>query len=279
MRTLGEAIYSDIEENEYLNELYLGIYLAYSEHLFKNRSISSISNINFSHALRFADILSKSTHISNADKHKNIAQEMVALTAEIHSDLDKLLYVIGSVLTNTNNYRGLAICAPTYHSADVITQLYEGYVRDNMRIPYSDKNYFFRSQREIYSNLDKKYYSYSGPTSMGKSFVMRSFLKEHILDGRNENFVIVVPTKALINEMSSKIIEDLTDELEKKNYRIVTSAGAMSLQQAHNFIFILTPERLLYLLLDKPSLTSHTFLLMKHIKFQVRINVVPSIIK
>lgn len=88
---------------------------------------------------------------------------------------------------------------------------------------------------------------------MGKSFVLRMFIKKQILDGAQQNFAILIPTKALINEVSSKIIEDLKDLLAEHDYRVVTSAGALALQQQHNFVLVLTPERLLYLLLDKPG--------------------------
>ena len=85
---------------------------------------------------------------------------------------------------------------------------------------------------------------------MGKSFIIRMFIKKQILDGEKKNYAILIPTKALINEVSSKIIDDLKDMLAEKNYRMVNSAGAISLKQAHNFILIMTPERLLYLLME-----------------------------
>ena len=68
------------------------------------------------------------------------------------------------------------------------------------------------------------------------------------------NFAILVPTKALINEVTSRIINDLKELLAEQNYRLVTSAGALSLKQDHNFIFVVTPERLLYLLIDNPRI-------------------------
>ena len=80
---------------------------------------------------------------------------------------------------------------------------------------------------------------------MGKSFVMRIFIKEQIIKGVQNNFAIVVPTKALINEVSSRIITDLKELLSEKNYRVVTAGGAISLQQEHNFVLVLTPERLI----------------------------------
>jgi len=85
---------------------------------------------------------------------------------------------------------------------------------------------------------------------MGKSFVMQVFIKECVISGDPANFAVIVPSKALINEVSGAIIKDLQELLPQKNYRVVTSAGAVALEDHHNFIFVLTPERLLYLLIQ-----------------------------
>ena len=69
------------------------------------------------------------------------------------------------------------------------------------------------------------------------------------------NFAVIVPTKALINETSQKIIkEDLKDLLEEKNYKAVNAASDIALEGKHNFILVLAPERLLYLLIGKPDI-------------------------
>jgi hypothetical protein len=86
---------------------------------------------------------------------------------------------------------------------------------------------------------------------MGKSFIMRMFIKKQIMDSKQKNFAILVPTKALINEVSSRMVDDLKDLLAQHNYKLVTAAGALVLERQHNFILVLTPERLLYLLLEK----------------------------
>ena len=98
----------------------------------------------------------------------------------------------------------------------------------------------------VYRGMDKKFFSYSGPTSMGKSFVVQTFIQEQIKNGSTENFAILVPTKALINEVRSNLIGALQLELKERNYRIVTAAGDLVLQQDHHFVFIMTPERLLH---------------------------------
>ena len=85
----------------------------------------------------------------------------------------------------------------------------------------------------------------------------RPYLKSQVESGVEKNFALIVPTKALINEVTSKIINDLKENLKEYNYRLVTSAGALVLKEQHNFIFVLTPERLLYLLISNPDLELH----------------------
>ena len=67
------------------------------------------------------------------------------------------------------------------------------------------------------------------------------------------NFARIVPTKALINEVRTDSIDDLKVILEERNYRVVTAASDISLEEDHNFILVMTPERLLYLLMSKPD--------------------------
>jgi superfamily II DNA or RNA helicase len=251
-KSLGTVIYQDIDSNEYLEELFETILQNYSLSLFhiKNRKPQSF---NISHAQRFADLLSKSVDSQKSELHKVWAQEIVALLYNLYPEDPNVKYCLGSVLTNICNYRGLNLQPEVYRSADIFEQVYSNFEKDILKIPSDPQNYFFKSQKAVYDSLNYQYFSYSGPTSMGKSFVMRMFIKEQLIKGFCKNFAIVVPTKALINEVSSRIIDDFQDLLSKHDYRVVTSAGALSLQQQHNFVLILTPERLLYLLLDKPN--------------------------
>ncbi len=249
VETLGDVLFSKIDDNAYLNELYENILYNYSLLLFNTKG--ALKTINISHALRFADILSKSNHVEKKEIHKIWAQEIVALLHTLYPDNHDIQYYIGSVLSNAGNYRGLYLRAVNYKSADILEQLYSDYTKELLQVPADPSQQFFRSQKNVYDNLNSQYFSYSGPTSMGKSFIMRMFIKKQIMDGEQRNFAILIPTKALINEVSSKIIEDLKDLLAEHNYRVVTSSGALVLQQQHNFVLILTPERMLYLLLEK----------------------------
>lgn len=249
---LGDSIFKDIESNEYLQEIYNAILFNYSLNLFRIPK-KNPAEFDLVDALRFADLLSKSTDPTKAELHKVWAQEIVALLNTLYPQNESVKFIMGSVLTNVCNYRGLSLHQNKYVPNSTFEKAYEEYKKSILKIPSQSEGYFFKSQRAVFDSLSKDRFSYSGPTSMGKSFVMRVFIKEQIVKGIQSNFAIVVPTKALINEVSSRIITDLKELLAEKNYRVVTAGGAIALQQEHNFILALTPERLLYLLLERPD--------------------------
>ena len=246
--TIGAVLFDGIEENPYLNELYDAILYNYGRQLFGLTNLPE-KEISVPAALRFADILSKSVHTQNEETHKLWAQEIVALLNALHPDDELIQYYLGSVLTSVSNFRGVSLKAADYVSADLLDQIFTQVSKEYLRIPEAENEYFFRAQKEIYEKFNEPYFSYSAPTSLGKSYIMRTFIREQIAKGRQCNFAIIVPTKALINETTEKLTEVLGPELKEKNYRIVTSAGAMALEEEHNFIFAMTPERLLYLLI------------------------------
>lgn len=65
---LGDAIFADIEENRYLNQLYEDILFNYA-----NKALHTgieYRNVNIHDALRFADLLSKSNSTDKAEQHK-----------------------------------------------------------------------------------------------------------------------------------------------------------------------------------------------------------------
>ena len=257
---LGTAIFQDLHYNPYLNELYDNILYNYSTRMFGVRG-NDPRHVDIEDAMRFADILSKSTDPQNADKHKIIAQEIMALLHKIEPEHPAVKFYLGSVLLSAGNFRGLAMVTPDHQSNTLLEKLYAEFNKDMMRIPADPDKQFFRAQKLVYDRLDDPYFSYSGPTSMGKSFVMRMFIKKQIMDGTRANFALLVPTKALINEVTSSIINDLKEMLAENNYRLVTSAGALALKEDHKFILVLTPERLLYLLISNPELNiDHLFI-------------------
>lgn len=253
---LGDAIFGDIEQNPYLNQLYESILYNYALKTLRVSDLESrLKEVNIHDALRFADLLSKSNVPGKAERQKMWAQEIVVLLNALYPKNEEIRLYAGSVFANTDNARGIALLKTEFDDPFILNRIYSEYKHDFLRIPASPDLSFFGVQKRTYDHLQDDFFSYSAPTSMGKSFLMRMFIKEQVLSDKSLNFVIVVPTKALINETSQKIIkDDLQGLLEEKNYKVVNAASDIALEGKHNFIFVLTPERLLYLLIAKPDL-------------------------
>lgn len=249
---LADTLFKDILKNEYLKEIYSSLLKNY---VFKLLGYpDKISDIDVSDALRFTDILSKSTDKQNGDIHKNIAQQMISILDYIYPGDERIRYVMASVLKSVSNYRGLQHVSTEYIGDDLLDSLYAQVEKQMLKIPNECNKHFFIEQKEIYDAFDSRLLSYSGPTSIGKSFIIRVFIKDHIIRGDRNNYLIIVPTRALINECSSKIINDLGPLLKEKKYRVCTIPDLLDTEPSYNYIYVLTPERAFYLLLGNEEL-------------------------
>lgn len=247
-QTIAETIYTDIDKNEYLLELYSELLRAYTRKLF-NRSTPVFEEKKLSDLLRFADILSKSTCPKNAGMHKVWSQQIIVLLGKLYPQDYRIKFYRFSILTACNNFQGIANSNFDFGNTSVLDELIQVSDKEYFKVPNSDTDFFFEDQKLIFDGFSHQYFSYSAPTSLGKSYVMRVFIKQQVMLGSSQNFAIIVPTKALINEIKSKILNDLGRPLmQDKNYKVVTSASDKVLEEDHNFIFIMTPERFLYLM-------------------------------
>lgn len=79
-----------------------------------------------------------------------------------------------------------------------------------------------------------KTFSFSAPTSTGKSFVFRNLIKTADYD-----VAVIVPSRALINEYFDRVHEIVED----KTVNILTFVDIINTKHAKRNIFILTPER------------------------------------
>ena len=77
-------------------------------------------------------------------------------------------------------------------------------------------------------------YSFSAPTSTGKSYVFMDLIKRNPGD-----VVVVVPSRALINEYYVRLNETIQD----KSVNILTFIDKINIAHARKNIFVVTPER------------------------------------
>lgn len=69
-------------------------------------------------------------------------------------------------------------------------------------------------------------FSFSAPTSMGKTLVLREHIRLMIGSGNRCNYAVIVPSRALINENSRELVKSLESILHSEGYRIVENSGA-----------------------------------------------------
>lgn len=263
-RTLGSAIFTGIDSNAYLGKLYARLLKGYGMHVFnigQSQQAGLFTSKEKSDILRFADILSKSNDPAKADSHKIWAQEIVILMNELYPDDPLVKLYAGNVFSSVGNHKGLELVNKTYSEPNALEEIFAKFRSDYLAIPAEPGEHFFGEQKNAYDHLTDECFSYSAPTSMGKSFIMRMFIKDEIMHGAQKNYALIVPTKALINEVRTKVIDDLGGEkntekinyLARCNYSVVTAASDIALEdESQNFILVMTPERLLYLLIAKP---------------------------
>lgn len=90
-------------------------------------------------------------------------------------------------------------------------------------------------QADILTSVsDTQYFSFSAPTSTGKSYV---FL--HLIEETDNDVVIVVPSRALLNEYSIRLNEAISD----KGINILSHIDDINKGAARRNVFVVTPER------------------------------------
>lgn len=250
---LSTFIFNGLEKDAYLNELYKRLLKHYGLKIFNLRNTEEY---NINDLLRFSDLLSHSVDSKKSDLHKNIAQSIVSILALLYPNDKKIAFYRKRVLKNVKNYAALNNTSSENFeiksSGDyLMNYFFEEYQKDSLRVPGSENLNFIGSQKEVFDKLNSDFISFSAPTSMGKSFLMRIFMKNKIINGENRDFALVVPTKALINETYIKVINDFRNELSERNYRVIRSVNEIQSNDNHSHIFIMTPERLIYLLMSE----------------------------
>lgn len=245
--TIIEKLTEDILKDDYFNLLFNKISLlsAYNQFNIVNNAIFLDKELN--DTLRFADILSNSTN----SIARNKAYQIITFLNTIYSGNPIYKTVSKAVYSKLGNFPAIKYLVKynENNSELPLNRLIEVEAKTLIqKVPGSNEFTFTDAQFELFSNLSNSTeYSFSGPTSMGKSFIIKAFIKKVIKNVPRENLVVIVPTRALLNQFAIDLKSELSDELETYKYRVVTNSSVSDLitEEKHNYIFVLTPERLI----------------------------------
>lgn len=251
---LIEKLVEDIFKDDYFNSLSGKCLLINAESIFRREERTNLTLKELKDILRFADILSNSNNSIARNKSYQIISALnhTYSNNEIYRTLSKAIF---SKLGNFPAINYLETKNENFATLPILREIEAESKRLIQAAPDSNGMIFTDTQFQLFKKLSNSVeFSFSGPTSMGKSFIIKSFIKKVIKNSPPENIVIIVPTRALINQFFSDLKLELGEQLELYKYKLFINSNVSEnlTEERFNYIFILTPERLLsYLSEDK----------------------------
>ena len=250
MDKFANLVFKDILNDHELRNLYEDLLNNYAKALIESYTFEFRDEHRI--LLNYADLLS----ISKEETHSNIAQQIVIMLSQLFPHNDEVKSVKESVYQNVSNFASYTLLKKQNMLSgagyEFLRQIeIEQHKTENLS---PDKeNSMFDTQKQVLNELNRnQFYSFSAPTSMGKTFVIKAFIKNKLSNDNCQNYVIVVPTRALLSEIANGFILDLKDNLGLKKHKVVTNIA--SVRNDEKFIAVLTPERLYYALLKQPAI-------------------------
>lgn len=200
--------------------------------------------------LRFADIFSN----SKDEAMRNKAYRIVSLLYDKYKDNSIYRMYSNAVLKKINNFPALnkieGFELPFERQAEYL------FHKVKFKSPIGE-TYFLPNQYEIYNYMKDNYsLTFSGPTSMGKSFIIKQFIISRVNNNIDANFCIIVPTRALIKQYVVDFNKELNNYSKMSKYKVLTNANILEYLKIDesNYIFVLTQERLNVLLYSRHNI-------------------------
>lgn len=244
MKNIGQYIFNEIENSDYFKSLSEKILINYSSNLIDNKNIFILDKNEELNLYRFVDLLASTDN----QKARMKAYHLISLCEPFVKNTELFNFYSSSVYSKLGLY-GLKIedsNLPFDRKFEIATK---------KAIQRVDEKYILTdTQFEIFKKMIKApHFSFSGPTSLGKSFLIRRYI-DLILKDSSSNIVILVPTKALINQFTNDIKDELGDIIKERGYLVQTHGSMLAPDKKNKFIFVLTPERLLSLYSKRSSI-------------------------
>lgn len=237
-----DKLSGEILEDSYFQDLFIKAERLSASNFFDTAK-DDLNYKEYVDLLRFADILSRSKNFDAQNK----SYKAVSLLIDDYKGDSLFKRFAHSILVKLGNFPAIKFLEDNNLGSDdnSIELIFERSLKEIYQKSRSKELIFTDEQYEIFSNLkNSNHYSFSGPTSLGKSFIIKEFIRYLIEeDNCNENIIILVPTRALINQTLLQLKREFSDI---ENYKILshpTVPEAFRIEEK-KFIFIFTPERL-----------------------------------
>jgi len=256
--TRFDQIYDHIELNEAISSLLM----TFVTKRFAPDDLTRNLEVNLRKAGWLASILAESKNERDQQKAQLFAI-LLHLIKPSNFEFDKLSYVI---LTRIGNLLSTKFLSTLYSSSNSDTNSFKyefgellnvevAFDRQTKIISTGEREILTTSfQLDLWNKLSESNVAISAPTSAGKSFIIQNYLKVFFDAKIQAHAIYIVPTKALINQVSEDLRRLFRDTEIKTTFlenEIIENKDGVRLNFSNSHkkvIYVLTPERCLKLL-------------------------------
>ena len=237
-----DKLSAEILEDSYFQDLFIKAERLSASNFFDTAK-DNFSSKEYVDLLRFADILSRAKNFDAQNK----SYKTVSLLIDDYKGDSLFKKFAHSILVKLGNFPAIKFLEENDLGSNdnSIELVFEKNIKEIYQKSRSKDLIFTDEQYEIFNNLkNSNHYSFSGPTSLGKSFIIKEFIRHLIEENNcNENIIILVPTRALINQTLLQLKKEFFDI---EHYKILSHPAVPEAfrTEEKKFIFIFTPERL-----------------------------------
>lgn len=243
IKTVGDMLSTEVMEDIYFQSLLLK-----AEKIKANKFLSSnfdarLSKKEFIDLLKFADILSH----SSSSSHKNISYKILSIAFENDEYRNIFENYSSSILIELGNFPALKFLEKNNIKSSfspIEREIIKKAKGERQKIEGGNE-ILTDSQYKILSTIkDYDYFSFSGPTSLGKSFILKEYIREILKNKPDANIVILIPTRALINQTLLQYKKTFGKDfaVNISSHPVVPKFVRKKYKQ---HIFLFTPERLI----------------------------------
>ena len=213
---------------------YEKLFLTTSKNRFNSEASNPITNYEYHKLLKYADFLSN----SESSYHRSLSLKIVSSLYELYNYEPNCQLVVKSVLNKFGLFSAETKFVDESLSLPISVELTSNYRKENQRIASTD-DIFTNAQFEIYQAIRSNlHFSFSGPTSLGKSFLLKNTAIDLIESV--ENIIFILPTKALLEEYLIDF-RMLLSERNVENVNITKAVSGFKVNSKNILIF--TQER------------------------------------
>lgn len=235
-----EELAKKTNNDGYFKAIYKKIQIKYFEKVLKSEDDVEITEKEYYDLLRYADILCR----ADEGEYRQKAYKIISLLNEFYRDRQDYRVYAEEILIKLGNFPAKKLISGDEKVYITPERKIEKSIKETYQETPDNKYVFTDNQYKLFEELkNRNYYSFSGPTSFGKSFIIEEYIDYIIQKKQRKNIVILTPTRALITQ---------TREQLKNNKKIIDNYYILEYpeipyvykREKRNYIFIFTPERL-----------------------------------